>query len=217
MPGASKPTSQIALPLQPGGGDTPERIVIGNSNAAAIEALRDPETWPFGTAILTGPPRSGKSLLGRWVAGELGSQGGEVIDGADALDETELFHRWNAIQQGGSKSGGKLLLIADAQPWEIELPDLRSRLGGSLQLEIGDPDDAMAAELIETMAAQRGLALAEGAADYLVPRTQRSFADLERLIATIDRISLERQVPATMSVWRAALEALQGPEQQRLI
>ncbi len=191
--------------------------MVGNANAAVIEALRDPESWPFGTAILTGPPRSGKSLLGRWVAGEFATQRVEVIDGADALDETELFHRWNAVQQGGSKSGGKLLLIADTRPWEIELPDLRSRLGGSLQLEIGDPDDAMTAELIETIAAQRGLALAEGAAEYLVPRAQRSVADLEQLIATIDRISLERQVPATMSVWRAALEALQGPEQQRLI
>ncbi|MDJ0642850.1 MAG: DnaA/Hda family protein [Erythrobacter sp.] len=190
---------------------------MGNANSAAIEALRDPGSWPFGTAILTGPPRSGKSLLGRWAGGEFASHGVEVIDGADTMDETELFHRWNAIQQGGSKAGGKLLLIADALPWDIALPDLRSRLGGSLQLEIGDPDDAMAAELLEAMAAQRGLALADGAAEYLVPRMLRSYVAIEQLIATIDRISLERQVPATMSVWRAALEALQGPEQQRLI
>ena len=37
------------------------------------------------------------------------------------------------------------------------------------------------------------------------------------LVASIDRISLERQSPATMSVWRAALEALHGPEQQKLL
>ena len=213
MANARKPASQIALPLEPGVAGTPERIVIGNANLAVVEALREPDTWPFGTAVLTGPPRSGKSLLGRWIS----QYDVEVIDGADALDETELFHRWNAIQQGGSKAGGKLLLIADALPWDIALPDLRSRLGGSMQLEIGDPDDTMAAELLEAIAAQRGLALADGAAEYLVPRTQRSFAALESLIATIDRISLERQTPATMSVWRAALEALQGPEQQRLL
>ncbi len=213
MPDARKPVSQIALPLEPGSTGAPERIVIGSANAAVVEALRDPEAWPFGTAVLTGPPRSGKSLLGRWI----GQHDVEVIDGADALDETELFHSWNAIQQGGSKAGGKLLLIADSLPWDITLPDLRSRLSGSMQLEIGDPDDTMAAELLETIAAQRGLALADGAAEYLVPRTQRSFTALESLIATIDRISLERQAPATMSVWRAALEALQGPEQQRLL
>lgn len=204
--------SQIALPLVLAGQGASDRIVIGNANVHVAEALRDPAGWPFGVAVLTGPPKSGKSLLGRWA----GEHGIEVIDGADAMEESELFHRWNAVQEGGSKAGGKLLLIADRQPWEISLPDLRSRLGGSLQLEIGDPDDAMAAELIEAIAVQRGLSLGTEAADYLVPRAQRSFAALERLVATIDRISLERATPATMSVWRAALEAVEGPEQKRL-
>lgn len=203
--------SQIVLPLPPAR-EEPTRLVLGNANLAVVEALANPESWPYRTAVLTGPPRSGKSLLGKWA----GEHGIEVIDGADALDESELFHRWNAVQEGGSKAGGKLLLIADSQPWEIKLPDLRSRLGGSLQLEIGDPDDAMAAELIEAFSVQRGLSLGAGAAEYLVPRAQRSFEALERLVATIDRISLERQVPATMSVWRAALEAVEGPEQKRL-
>ncbi|MEQ8411207.1 MAG: ATPase [Erythrobacter sp.] len=205
--------SQIALPLAPGTGGAGRRIVIGNANAGVIEALSHPARWPFHTAVLTGPPRSGKSLLGEWAA----ARGIAVIDRADAWDEADLFHRWNDRQEGGSRAGEPLLLIADSQPWTIALPDLASRLGGSLQLEIGAPDDAMAAQLIEAMAEQRGLALAAGAADYLVPRTERSFVDLERLVAAIDRISLERQVPATMSVWRAALEALQGPEQGRLI
>nr|WP_152435839.1 DnaA/Hda family protein [Erythrobacter sp. THAF29] len=190
-----------------------QRVVVGRANAHIIEALRDPARWPFHTAVLTGPPRSGKSLIGRWAGG----QGIKVIDGADTMDETELFHRWNASQEGGSKAGEPLLLIADAQPWEIVLPDLKSRLGGSLQLEVGEPDDEMAAELIHAHAEARSLTMADGAAEYLVPRTERSFAAIEKLVATIDRISLERQVPATMSVWRAALEALQGPEQQKLL
>ncbi|MEP0190524.1 MAG: ATPase [Erythrobacter sp.] len=216
MAASRKSTSQIALPLGPTGQGTPQRIVVGAANEAAIVALRDPANWPFGTAILTGPARSGKTLLGRWAKLQHSEEGLEVIDGADGLDETQLFHRWNAGQEGGSKAGHKLLLIADSIPWEIELPDLRSRLGGSLQLEIDEPDDALAAELILAMAAERGLALSEDAAHYLVPRAQRSYAALERLVEAMDRISLERQTPATMSVWRAALEAVQGPEQQRL-
>lgn len=212
MAHAHKSASQIALPLTLAGKGAPDRIVIGEANAHVIDALRDPSQWPFGVAVLTGPPRSGKSLLGQWARG----QGIEVIDGADALDENDVFHRWNAVQDGGSRAGSKLLLIANRQPWEITLPDLRSRLGGSLQLELGDPDDAMAAELMEVLAAQRGLSLGAGAAEYLVPRAGRSHAALEQLIETIDRISLERAVPATMSVWRAALEAIEGPEQKRL-
>ena len=216
MTASRKTTSQIALPLGSTGQGAPQRIVVGAANEAAIVALRDPANWPFGTAILTGPARSGKTLLGRWAMLQRTEVELEVIDGADGLDETKLFHRWNAGQDGGSKAGQKLLLIADSLPWEIDLPDLRSRLGGSLQLQIYEPDDALAAELILAMAAERGLALSEDAANYLVPRTQRSYVALERLVETMDRISLERQTPATMSVWRAALEAVQGPEQQRL-
>ncbi|HEY6963846.1 MAG TPA: ATPase [Erythrobacter sp.] len=209
--------SQIALPLSARG--TVQRIVVGEANAAVVEALQHPERWPFHVAVLTGPPRSGKSLLARWAAG-LHGESLEVIDDAQAMDETALFHRWNAVQQGGMREGGALLLVADTGPdgaWRIALPDLASRIGGSLQLEIAAPDDLMAGELILAHAEQRGLALSEGAVDYCVPRTTRSFAAIEALVAAIDRISLERQTPATMSVWRAALEALHGPEQQRLL
>jgi chromosomal replication initiation ATPase DnaA len=204
--------SQIALPLPISKTGDPDRIVIGCANAHIVDALGAAANWPFHTAVLTGPRRSGKSLIGRWAA----AQDIAVIDNAEARDETEIFHSWNASQEGGSRAGQKLLLIANAMPWEIQLPDLRSRLGGSLQLEIGQPDDAMAAALLETLADQRSLSLAEGAAEYLVPRAPRGFASIEALVDAIDRISLERQAPATMSVWRAAIEALQGPEQRRL-
>ena len=216
--------SQIALPLAARSADGARRIVAGNANAAVIEALQAPASWPFHVAVLTGPPRSGKSLLARWAQGLAGADRLDVIDDAEKADETELFHRWNAVQQGGSRAkeqeGGALLLVANVDEesggWRIALPDLASRIGGSLQLAIGAPDDAMAADLILAHAEQRGLSLPDGAADYLVPRTTRSFAAIEALVAMIDRISLERQAPATMSVWRAALDALHGPEQQRL-
>lgn len=201
--------SQIALPLSQRESTDPARIIIGNANAAAHRALGDSANWPFGTAILAGPPRCGKSLIGKWAH----ANGITVIDNANELDETELFHRWNAAQEQGEA----LLLIANAQPWEIALPDLKSRLGAALQLEIGAPDDDMAEALIDALAGERGLVLAEGAAQYLAPRCERSFAGIERLIVAIDRLSLERKAPATMSIWRAALEQVLGPDQQRLL
>jgi chromosomal replication initiation ATPase DnaA len=97
------------------------------------------------------------------------------------------------------------------------LPDLRSRLGAALHLTIGAPDDDMTASLIDAHARQRGLVLGEGATTYLVPRTERSFAGIEKLVAAIDRISLERKQPATLSIWRDALEAVNGAEQPRLL
>ena len=204
--------TQIALPLVPGQ-PGPSRIVVGAANAHVAEALARPESWPFGTAVLTGPPRSGKSLFARWFAENADDGPREVVDDAQALDEAELFHRWNRAQEQGMP----LLIVAGEPPWDIALPDLRSRLGAALSLEIGLPDDAMAAELLHVLAEQRALPLGAEAADYLVPRAGRSWADLEKLVAAIDRLSLERKAAATQSIWRAALEAVHGPEEPRLL
>ncbi|HWK42857.1 MAG TPA: ATPase [Croceibacterium sp.] len=201
--------SQIALPLA-ASRNGPSRIVIGPANAHAAESLNRPQSWPFRTAVLTGAPRSGKSLLARWFAE---SGGGEAIDDAQTMDEAALFHRWNRAQEQGTA----LLIVGGEPPWRIELPDLRSRLSAALQLEIGLPDDGMVEELLFTLAEQRGLPLGADAAAYLVPRAGRSFAEIERLVAMIDRLSLERKVPATHSIWRAALEAVHGPEEPRLL
>ncbi|MFO1256051.1 MAG: ATPase [Sphingomonadaceae bacterium] len=203
--------SQIALPLA-AGASGPSRIVIGNANAAAIEAMGLAPTWPFRTAVLAGPPRSGKSLLARWFE-ESGL--GEAIDDADRVDETELFHRWNRAQE----TGKPLLLVTGLHEngWAITLPDLASRLGAALQLEIGSPDEAMLGELLEEHAGQRGLALGPGAAAYLVPRIERSHIGVERLVETIDRLSLERKAPPTQGIWREALEELYGPNEPRLL
>lgn len=202
--------TQIALPLGQGPGPGPLRIVVGLANDGALAALAAPESWPFRSAILAGPPRSGKSLLARWFA-EQGK--GDALDDADRMDETELFHRWNRAQE----SGTPLLLVTGVEGWDIALPDLRSRLGAALQLEIGAPDDAMAADLIESLAVEHGLALGEGALTYLVPRVERSFAGIERIVAAIDRLSLERKQAPTLSIWRDALEAVQGAAQPRLL
>jgi len=203
--------SQIALPLHAGGAG-PGRIVIGNANATVLEACAVAETWPFRTAILAGPARSGKSLIARWFA-ESGL--GEAIDDADRMDETELFHRWNRTQE----SGTPLLLVRGTTPggWQIVLPDLASRLGAVLQLEIGAPDDAMLAELIMVEAEQRGLVLSPDAAAYLVPRIERTHMGVEQVVAAIDRLSLERKAAPGPSIWRAALEALLGPDEPRLL
>ena len=203
--------SQIALPLG-AGASAPARIVLGNANQAAFEALAAAADWPFRTAVLAGPPRAGKSLIARWFA-ESGA--GEAIDDADLLDETELFHRWNRAQE----SATPLLLITGQyeRGWQITLPDLASRISAALQLELGAPDDAMIAELLQVHAEQRALALGLDAAAYLVPRCERSHIAVEQLVEMIDRLSLERKAPPTQGIWRDALEALHGPAEPRLL
>ena len=202
--------SQIALPL--GNGPGAGRVVIGNANSAVVEAFGAVAGWPFRTAVLLGPPRSGKSLLARWFV-ENGL--GEAVDDADQIDETELFHRWNRAQE----SATPLLLTATAREdgWQVALPDLASRLGSALRLEIGAPDDAMLADLIAAHAEARALVLGEEALRYLAPRATRSHIGAERLVATIDRLSLERKVAPGPGIWREALSELSGVSQPRLL
>lgn len=200
---------QIALPLSACSSDRAPRIIVGQANAAAIDALSEPRHWPFGTAILSGPPRSGKSLLARWFAQ---TDAGDAVDEADTLDEDALFHRWNRAQE----SGRPLLLVASRHygkgegQWQVALPDLASRLGAALQLGIEAPDDEMLAALIEIHAEMRGLVLDAPAVQYLAGRCERSHLGVEKLVAAIDRLSLERKAPPTLAIWRDALAETHG-------
>ncbi|MES2302977.1 MAG: ATPase [Pseudomonadota bacterium] len=202
--------SQIALPLVTARGA--ETVVLGPSLVPVIEALQSADRWPFRTAILAGPPRSGKSLLARWFA-ESGA--GSAVDGADALPEDDLFHRWNRAQADGRP----LLLVSNRAPgaWQIALPDLASRLGAALLIEIGAPDDELLAGLISEHASRRGLVLGDQAIAYLLPRIERSHAGIELLIETLDRLSLERKSPVTISLVRDALAERSGEFQPRLL
>ena len=203
--------AQFALPLTIGA-DRAARIVVGPSNQAVIDAFARAAEWPFRTAILTGPSRSGKTLLARWFAE---NAHGEAIDDADSVPENDLFHRWNRAQA----SGAPLLLVTARPPgeWRIALPDLASRLGAALLLEIGPPDDAMLAALIADHAARHGLVLGEGASAWLLPRIERSHAAVEVLIAEIDRLSLERKQSVTISLLRDALMPGDTDRQPRLL
>lgn len=202
--------SQIALPLARSAAAGPPRILLGPGNAHVAEALAAPANWPFRTAVLTGPPRSGKSLFARWFV----DRGlGEALDDAQTMDEAAVFHRWNRAQE----EGRPLLIIGGDPPWQIALADLKSRLGAALSLEIGLPDDTLAGELLISLANERGLALGPDAAAYLVPRATRSYLRLERLVEAIDRLSLERKAPPALAIWRAALEAVEGPDEPRLL
>ncbi|WP_201742344.1 P-loop NTPase family protein [Novosphingobium ovatum] len=192
----------------------PRRVVVGDANAAAVEALSHPETWPYRTAVLCGEPRSGKSLLAKWF---MDSGMGDAIDDADKMDETALFHRWNRAQADGVPLLLTTTLGAEGAVWSIALPDLRSRMGGSLWVEIDTPDDAMLADLIAAHAEARGLILPDDGLRYLASRCERSHMGAERLVAEIDRISLERKCAPGAAVWREALEVMIGPDQPSLL
>ena len=195
--------NQIALPLDWPVADDEEDFLISSANRIAFEHLKRWSLWPVSATLLTGPRKSGRSLLGRIFVRKTG---GRLFDNAQRHDEELLFHAWNDAQERRRP----LLLVADQPPpgWDIALPDLRSRLTATPQVRIEEPDDALVAQLIAKLLADRGLVVSPDITDYLVPRIERSYLAVQQVVDVIDRTMLSgRRRMGLPTVRRSLTEA----------
>lgn len=183
---------QIALPLDELRGGGSQSLIITPSNAQAFAALGNPAGWGGRCAILTGPARSGKSLMAGYFAA---NASGMVIDDAEKSGDETLFNAWNRAQEGQP-----LLLVSRWSPaeWEIALPDLRSRLGAALAVEIAVPDDELVEQLIQKHLADRGAAIGLEALNYAKKRIERSHAAIEKFARNINALALSENAPINL-------------------
>jgi len=153
--------------------------------------------------ILTGPRKSGRSLLGRIFTAK---SGGELIDNAENVEEEAVFHAWNRAQEHRRP----LILIANAPPptWVVRLPDLRSRLAATPVVRIEEPDDELVGQLIEKLCHARGLAAPPELVRYLVPRIERSYFGVHRAIDALDELAYAQRQRLTVPLARRALRAM---------
>ncbi|MBN8839608.1 MAG: chromosomal replication initiator DnaA [Sphingomonadales bacterium] len=195
-------TNQIALPLEWPADPRDEEFLVTPSNARAAHTLEHWGAWPVMTALLTGPRKSGRSLIARIFASK---SGGTIIDDAEKRPETELFHAWNEAQAHRRP----LLIVADAAPpeWRIRLPDLRSRLAASPIAEIGAPDDQLMRALLERQFIRRGLDARPDLIDWLVARIERSHIAVIRTVDALDQEVLERRKRLSIPLARTTLAA----------
>jgi hypothetical protein len=193
--------NQIALPLDWPVADRDEDFLLSESNRAAFDHLRRWALWPVMATLLTGPRKSGRSLLGRIFARKTG---GRLFDNAEAHEEEALFHAWNDAQARRKP----LLIIADAPPprWAVELPDLRSRLAATPQVEIGPPDDALIRDLVMKLLADRGVAAPPELADFLGARIERTHLAVLGAVDILDRVTLSHHKRITIPLAKRALE-----------
>ena len=196
----SRTAGQIALPLDWPAGDDERDYIVGASNAAVVRHFEHWSLWPVMATLLTGPRKSGRSLLGRIVAARAG---GELYDSAESADEEALFHAWNRAQERRRP----LILIVDRLPpaWAITLPDLRSRIAATPVVRIPEPDEELATQLIEKMAHDRGLAAPPELLRYLGPRIERSYFAVHRTLEALDELALQRRQGLTVPLARRAL------------
>ena len=192
--------TQIALPLGWPADPRDDAFLVTPSNARAVQTLEHTATWPVMTAILTGPRKSGRSLLARIFAAKTG---GAIIDDAERLPEAQLFHAWNRAQE----EHRPLLIVADAAPpeWKVKLPDLRSRLSASPIAAIGAPDDELMRLLLAHLFERRSLDARADLVDWLATRIERSHIAVTRTVDALDQEAMERRRRLSIPLARTTL------------
>jgi hypothetical protein len=192
--------AQIALPLAWPVADAEEDFLISDSNRTAYDHLKRWSVWPVMATLLTGPRKSGRSLLGRIFVRKTG---GRLFDNVEEHDEEAVFHAWNQAQE----TRRPLLMIADAPPpiWRIGLPDLRSRLAATPQIAVAEPDDRLIGDLIVKLLGDRGIALPPELPGFLVPRIERSHVAVQQVVEALDRAALSHHRRMTVAMAKRAL------------
>ncbi len=191
---------QIALPLNWPVADGDEDFLVSEANRAAFEHLKRWSVWPVSATLLTGPRKSGRSLLGRIFVRKTG---GRLFDDSQSHDEEALFHAWNEAQE----KRRPLLIVADAPvpEWQIALPDLRSRIAATPHMRLADPDDALLGNLVVKLLGDRGIAAPPDLAYYLVPRIERIYLAVQLVVDVLDRAMLSHHRRMTVPMARTAL------------
>lgn len=194
------PVDQIALPLDWPQAQDESRFILSDANRAAFDHFRHWSLWPVKATLLTGPRRSGRSLLARTFVARVG---GRLFEQAESHDEEELFHAWNAAQD----SGHPLVMIVDKKPpeWEVALPDLRTRLAITPIAQIEQPDDALFRSIVRLLFADRGMYIADDALKYIGDRVERSYWMAERVVEAIDRFAIAERAKLSLPTIRRAL------------
>ncbi len=192
---------QIALPLDWPQTDGDARFIVSNANRDAFDHFRQWSLWPVKATLLTGPRRSGRTLLGRSFVERVG---GRLFDQAEDCEEEELFHAWNAAQE----SGRPLVMIASRVPpeWEVALPDLKTRMAVTPVAHILEPDDSLFQQLIDLHFADRGLHIPREALRFMAERIQRDYWTAERAVEAVDRYAIAERARLSLPTIRRALE-----------
>jgi chromosomal replication initiation ATPase DnaA len=195
------------------------------ANSEALAWIRRWPDWPAQALVLAGPEGSGKTHLAHIFAGLSGARivsskdvseasvpefesRAVVLEDCDApLPERALFHLLNLAKE----SKGFVLLTARAPQarWQVDLPDLKSRLMALPLAELKAPDDGLLTALLAKLFSDRQLLVGPDALTFILGRVERSFAAVRQLVEAADRKALAEKRPVTIPLIRELLEKAQ--------
>lgn len=202
-----------------------EDFFVTGANASAVQIVENWPNWPLGKLVLVGPSGAGKSHLAHiWAE----MTDGMVIDARSLMDvdlheisqaaiclenmhliakddalEAHAFHLHNLAQE----TGAPMLMTGVGVPamWGINLPDLASRIQGASVAELRAPDDALLNAVLVKQFSDRQIAIDPKVVNFALPRMERSFAGIARLVATLDTAALKAGKPISVKMVRSVL------------
>lgn len=200
-----------------------EDFLVAPGNRDAVAWLDLWPNWPAPGLVIYGPEACGKTHLaevwrarsgacvlapqeiaGRDAPAILGAGRAAVIERPDrGVDERALFHLFNYL----AAEGGSLLLTGEHPPtlWPLRLPDLRSRIAALPAVAVRPPDDALIEAVMVKQFTDRQIRVAPDVIAYLVPRLERSLAEVRAVVAALDTAALAARRPVTVPLARQIL------------
>lgn len=207
-----------------------EDFFVGSSNEEAILRV---DAWPdWGISpfmIVYGDEGSGKKHLAsvwktRSAAVVYDAKSFDALDLHETLDaspniilhqlhlilgdrgnEEKLFHIYNHYIGLADKRHVLMTSRFAPQGLDIVIPDLRSRLLGSPNVSIRNPDDLLLTQVLGKQLHDKGFQPSEDLLNYAVKLMERSWTAPKKLSDMINKMSLDIQKPLTKKLVREAL------------
>ena len=202
---------QIAFEFIPNKSFLQDDFITSSCNIDAFRMVSSwPRLWPSQTLLVSGEKRSGKTFLAKiWqeasnakfidikLAEKILSSNPqkpenfilEDIEYLLPLHEETIFHLFNKI----NLSKG-YLLITSSKPLislDIKLPDLKSRIGSSGIVNIMQPDNDLLKGIIFKQFSDLQMVVSPSVIEYIVPRVERSFESISKIVFEINKKSFE--------------------------
>lgn len=218
----------LDLPHRPALGA--DDFLVSSCNAAAVDLIDAWPDWPHHVHLIEGPGGCGKSHLANVWRHKTGAEivdvlqlstrqvadfdfeKGVILEDLDRItfDEQSLFHLLNLARERGFC----VLATARVPPgrWNVQLPDLISRLRALPVSTIGAPDDALLSAVLLKHFSDRQLNVEPQVIKFLTTRMVRSMEAARVLVAAIDKAALATGKKITRQFAGEILERLQTDE-----
>ena len=130
----------------------------------------------------------------------------------DREQEEKLFHIYNHYMGLADKRHVLMTSRFAPQGLDIVIPDLRSRILGSPNVSIRNPDDLLLIQVLGKQLHDKGFQPTEDLLNYAVKLMERSWTMPKKLSDTISKMSLDIQKPLTKKLVREALMKIEEGE-----